>query len=73
MVFDQIPFKEGIEFLHGHVMFAITTDGMENASREFSYEKARRMIEHQKSKYDWEFIFSGSCQEWRANEQMGCF
>ena len=43
-----------------HVMFVITTDGMENASREFSYEKVRRMIEHQKNKYDWEFIFLGA-------------
>lgn len=43
-----------------HVMFVITTDGMENASREFSYEKIRKMIEHQKSKYGWEFIFLGA-------------
>ena len=43
-----------------HVMFVITTDGMENASREFSYEKVRHMIEHQKSKYGWEFIFLGA-------------
>jgi len=43
-----------------HVMFVITTDGMENASCEFSYEKVRRMIEHQKSKYGWEFIFLGA-------------
>lgn len=43
-----------------HVMFVITTDGMENASREFSYEKVRQMIEHQKNKYDWEFIFLGA-------------
>jgi uncharacterized protein YegL len=43
-----------------HVMFVITTDGMENASREFSYEKIRLMIEHQKSKYGWEFIFLGA-------------
>lgn len=43
-----------------HVMFVITTDGMENASREFSYEKVRSMIEHQKSKYGWEFIFLGA-------------
>jgi uncharacterized protein YegL len=32
-------------------MFVIITDGMENASHEFSYEKVRRMIEHPKSKY----------------------
>jgi hypothetical protein len=43
-----------------HVMFVITTDGMENASREFSYETVRKMIEHQKSKYGWEFIFLGA-------------
>lgn len=43
-----------------HVMFVITTDGMENASREFSFEKVRQMIEHQKSKYGWEFIFLGA-------------
>ena len=43
-----------------HVMFVITTDGMENASREFSYKKIRQMIERQKSKYGWEFIFLGA-------------
>jgi uncharacterized protein YegL len=43
-----------------HVMIVITTDGMENASREFNYEKIRKMIEHQKSKYGWEFIFLGA-------------
>ena len=43
-----------------HIMLVITTDGMENASREFSYEKVRQMIEHQKSKYSWEFIFLGA-------------
>ncbi|HZK24450.1 MAG TPA: hypothetical protein VFC74_03585 [Oscillospiraceae bacterium] len=43
-----------------HVMFVITTDGMENASREFSYEQVRQLIEQQKSKYGWEFIFLGA-------------
>lgn len=43
-----------------HVMFVITTDGLENASREFSSEKVKQMIEHQKSKYSWEFIFLGA-------------
>ena len=42
------------------VLFVITTDGMENASREFSFDKIKSMIEHQKSKYDWEFIFLGA-------------
>ncbi|AHM57539.1 hypothetical protein EAL2_808p00320 (plasmid) [Peptoclostridium acidaminophilum DSM 3953] len=43
-----------------HVMFVIVTDGMENASREYGYEKVRQMIEHEKSKYGWEFIFIGA-------------
>jgi uncharacterized protein YegL len=43
-----------------HVMFVITTDGMENASREYSYEKISHLVEHQKSKYGWEFIFLGA-------------
>ena len=41
-------------------LFIITTDGMENASREYTYERVRRMIEKQKEKYGWEFIFLGA-------------
>jgi uncharacterized protein YegL len=41
-------------------LFVITTDGMENASRKYSYEKVRSMIERQKEKYGWEFIFLGA-------------
>ena len=40
-----------------HTLFVITTDGMENASRRYSYEEVRRMIERQKEKYGWEFLF----------------
>lgn len=42
------------------VLFVITTDGRENASREFKYDQVRQMIAHQKSKYNWEFIFFGA-------------
>ena len=41
-------------------LFVITTDGMENASRKFSYEKLKAMIERQKEKYGWEFLFLGA-------------
>ena len=41
-------------------IFVITTDGMENASRRYNYNKVRRMIERQKEKYNWEFIFLGA-------------
>ena len=44
----------------GKVLFVIITDGMENSSREFSYEKIKEMVEHQKSKYAWDFIFLGA-------------
>jgi hypothetical protein len=33
---------------------------MENASREYTYEKVRDMVRHQKVKYGWEFIFLGA-------------
>ena len=41
-------------------MFIITTDGYENASRHYDYERVRRMIERQKEKYGWEFLFLGA-------------
>lgn len=41
-------------------IFVITTDGMENASRQYSYEKVRRMVEKEKEKYGWEFLFLGA-------------
>ena len=41
-------------------LFVITTDGMENASRQYSYEKLKAMIQRQKEKYGWEFIFLGA-------------
>lgn len=41
-------------------LFIITTDGMENASRRYTYGKVRKMIERQKEKYGWEFLFLGA-------------
>lgn len=41
-------------------LFIITTDGMENASRQYSYEKVRKMVERKKKKQHWEFIFLGA-------------
>lgn len=42
------------------VMFVIITDGMENASVEYSYEQIKKMIDRQTKKYGWEFIFLGA-------------
>jgi uncharacterized protein YegL len=42
------------------VMFVIITDGEENSSREYTAEKIKALIERQKEKYGWEFIFLGA-------------
>ena len=41
-------------------LFVITTDGMENASREYTYGRVREMIERQKERFGWEFLFLGA-------------
>lgn len=43
-----------------NTMFVITTDGQENASRVYSSDKVKKMIEKQKEKYGWEFLFIGA-------------
>lgn len=43
-----------------HVIFVITTDGYENASKEFTRNQVKKMIEHQQEKYAWQFIFIGA-------------
>lgn len=48
------------EYQADKVMFVIITDGMENSSREYTYEKVKKMIEKQKEEYNWEFIFLGA-------------
>ena len=48
------------EYKADKVLFVITTDGMENASREFDNAKIKSMIERQKKEYNWEFIFLGA-------------
>lgn len=44
----------------GKTLFVITTDGLENASREFSYQKIQQMITRQKEEFGWEFLFLGA-------------
>lgn len=41
-------------------LFIITTDGMENASRQYGYEKVKKMVEEKKEKQSWEFLFLGA-------------
>lgn len=54
------------------VIFAITTDGYENASKVYSLEKVKGMIEHQQTKYSWEFLFFGAnIDAFGAAERIG--
>ena len=45
------------EDVPAHTVFVITTDGMENASCRYDADRVKRMIEHEKEKYGWEFLF----------------
>lgn len=41
-------------------LFIITTDGMENSSRKYTYDKVKKLVEKKKKKHQWEFIFMGA-------------
>lgn len=43
-----------------NTLFVIITDGMENSSHMYTSDKVKKMIERQKSKYGWEFLFIGA-------------
>ncbi len=43
-----------------NTLFVIVTDGMENSSRHYTSDRVKQMIERQKSKYGWEFLFIGA-------------
>ena len=49
-----------VEDVPEHTMFIITTDGMENASRKYDSKTVKELIEQQKEKYGWEFLFLGA-------------
>ncbi|SMO51423.1 vWA domain-containing protein [Fodinibius sediminis] len=56
---DSLPESDKPE----NVIVFILTDGRENASSDYSRDKVREMIEHQESKYGWEFIYGGANQD----------
>lgn len=51
---DQRPSK---------VIVMILTDGLENASQEYSQSKILELVTHQKEKYNWDFVFLGANQD----------
>jgi len=47
----------------GLVIFVITTDGLENSSKEFKKDQIKEMIKHQQEKYGWHLTFLGANQD----------
>ncbi len=43
-----------------HTIFVIMTDGMENASRHYTSDQVKAMVQRQKERYGWEFLFLGA-------------
>ena len=43
-----------------HTIFVIITDGKENASRRYTSDRVKQMIEKEKTRYGWEFLFLGA-------------
>lgn len=52
-------------------MFIITTDGMENASHTYTHKKVKKLVEKEREKYGWEFLFLGANID--AIEEAGKF
>ena len=56
---ENVQNRSGDDYKPSKVLFVITTDGMENSSHEYSYEKIKSMVESKKEA-GWEFIFLGA-------------
>jgi len=57
---DRRHLVAGAEGNPAKTIFVITTDGMENASREYSYDLIEKMISRQRKAFGWEFVFLGA-------------
>lgn len=44
------------------IVFVVLTDGYENSSKEFTADKIKSMLEHQRDVYQWEFVYLGADQ-----------
>ncbi len=56
----SVQHHTGEEARADKVMFVVTTDGLENASHEYSFQQIKELVEKQKSECGWEFIFLGA-------------
>lgn len=54
------------------VIFTVISDGLENSSKEYNLSQIKKMIQHQESKYSWEFIYLGANQDaFAGGQNMG--
>lgn len=53
------------------VLFVIVTDGLENASKEYTMERVRNLIADQRGKYNWDFIFLGAGDSFLQGDAIG--
>lgn len=44
----------------GNVMVVVVTDGEENSSREWTFQRVKEAVEHQQKVYKWAFTFLGA-------------
>jgi hypothetical protein len=47
----------------GHVVFAVMTDGYENASTDYTWAQVKEMVEHQEAVYGWNVMYLGANQD----------
>jgi hypothetical protein len=47
----------------GHVVFAVMTDGLENASTDYTWAQIKKMVEHQERVYGWNVVYLGANQD----------
>ena len=57
---DNVQAHTAEPFRAGKVMFVIITDGYENASREYSLQQIKALIEERQAEHGWEFIYLGA-------------
>ena len=56
---ENVQKRSGKKYKPTKILFVITTDGMENSSREYSFKKIKAIVESKKEE-GWEFIFLGA-------------
>ena len=60
VIHDRVDLDQVAPLTRRDTIFVITTDGMENASRRYSRREVKQMVERQKARYGWEFLFLGA-------------